>query len=130
MWICLNNAFLSVVATDSPEIMVVRARNVGHIEAVFPKAKVVSYPMSDYAYRAEISREQVAEAIANQIKNIDYKNFKDSVVDPHLAAMYNRFWSDMYEYQYKNKPKFEHLYDDWFKPYVQQVSGKKRKQKA
>ena len=67
MWIYLNNSFLSIVAhNDKPEHMHVRGRRRGDIEAVFPKANVTDTPDRDYAFRADISRSTVEEAMLRQ----------------------------------------------------------------
>jgi hypothetical protein len=79
MWLFPNNAFLSIVADkDDPagEFQLVRARD---IEAVFPKARVAITPKSDYRYRAFVPRADVAKAIAHQVNDIAYTNFKNHV---------------------------------------------------
>lgn len=39
MWVFLNNSFLSIVAhRDKPDVLIVRARRAGDIEAIFPQA--------------------------------------------------------------------------------------------
>lgn len=53
MWICLNDAFLSIVRKDcGPNELLVRARREGDIERVFPRVKVEVTPLADYLYRA------------------------------------------------------------------------------
>ena len=100
MWICLNNAFLSVVQDrDDPETLLVRARVVGHIQQVFPEAKVFTDPKADYLYRAFIGRKAVAQAVAASIEDIDYDNFKDSVDDDQLHVAYMKVWSTMEKLQ-------------------------------
>lgn len=100
MWICLNNAFFSIVepkpASDS---LLVRARRKGDIEKVFPAAKVDRTPGRDYLYRALISRELVAAAIADQVRAVTYPNFKNSVQDRKLHSAYGRFWHVMADVQ-------------------------------
>lgn len=96
MWICLNNAFLSVIEpTRGSDVLRVRARRKGDIEKVFPDAKVQRTPGRDYLYRAEIDRELVAQAMAEQVRNISYGNFKDSVGNKKLHDAYARFWGIM-----------------------------------
>ena len=100
MWICLNNAFLSVVQDrDDPETLLVRARVAGHIQQVFPEAKVFTDPKADYLYRAFIGRKAVAQAVAATVENIDYDNFKDSVDDDQLHVAYMKVWSTMEKLQ-------------------------------
>jgi hypothetical protein len=102
MWIFFNDAFLSVVADSADpkgNRLLVRARAVGQIEPVFPTAEVFQVPGSDYAYRAWVPRQTVAENLAARAKAMDYPNFKNSIKDPgyHDAAM--EVWSVMNLYQ-------------------------------
>lgn len=100
MWICLNDSFLSIVAhRDNPEYLLVRSRVKGHIEAVFPTAKVFTDEKADYFYRAEVLREQVSLVIAGRIEAIEYDNFKSSVKDEALHNAYLDFWTIMYRLQ-------------------------------
>jgi len=101
-WIFLNDAFLSIVRdprAKNPHTLLVRARAKGDIERAFPRAKVVSTPNRDYAYRAYIQEAQVAAAIAFRITGIDYGNFKSSVVEDDRHDAYMRVWSAMYGFQ-------------------------------
>jgi len=93
MWVCLSNAFFSIVdPEDGSNNLRVRARRKGDIERVFPKAKVERTPGRDYLYRAHIDRDLVAQAIADQVRSIDYNNFKNSVRDDKLHSAYGSFW--------------------------------------
>ena len=93
MWICLTNAFLSIVSKDcQPDELLVRARRPGDIERVFPDAKVEERDGTDYQFRAVISRRAVAEVIAHEVTRIDYDNFKNSVKDDRLHDAYAAFW--------------------------------------
>lgn len=79
MWIFLSNSFLSIVAhRTSPDLLLVRARLKGDIERALPGAKVWTDNTADYKYRAEISREEVAKAVAAHVSGIEYDNFKAS----------------------------------------------------
>jgi hypothetical protein len=94
MWVCLNNAFLSVVHKEcAKNELLVRARCPGHIEAVFPDAKVTESTNTDYRYRAVIKRADVAEAIGAAVYGINYPNFKNSVKDDPLHRAYAAFWN-------------------------------------
>ena len=96
MWLCTSDSFLSVVADrDNPDRLLVRARIAGHIEQIFPDAKVFTDNQADYLYRAFIHREVVAQVVAANIGKIDYDNFKDSVKDQDLHSAYSRFWGIM-----------------------------------
>lgn len=84
MWIFLSDAFLSVVTDkDDPNgpRLLVRARRKGDIERVFPEAETAYTGGADYAYRAWVNRNDVAKAMAKQVMNLDYTNFKNSIKD-------------------------------------------------
>jgi hypothetical protein len=104
MWVCLNNSFLSIVQNrNNLEQLLVRSRRKGDIEKVFPEAKVIQEAGSDYRYRAFINRDNVANAIAREVSNIDYGNFKNSVRDHDLHDAYSDFWLIMYKLQEKER---------------------------
>lgn len=103
MWIFLNNAYLSIVRhRDRSGCLLVRARNKGDIEAVFPRAVVKLTPKGDYFYRATIDESLVAVTIKNAILDINYDNFKNSIPstshDYHDACM--NVWVTMNAYQH------------------------------
>lgn len=94
MWICLNDAFYSIVASDrDPALLNVRARREGDIERHFPNAEIVRLPNTDYAYRAFLRRGEVAAFLIRHIAELDYPNFKASVSDPPLHAAYEEVWA-------------------------------------
>jgi hypothetical protein len=100
MWIFATGGFISVVADrDSTDMLLVRARLVGHIESLFPKAKVFQLEDADYRYRALISRETVQKVIAKQVANIGYDNFKNTVHEPRYHSSCLRVWSFMHGLQ-------------------------------
>jgi hypothetical protein len=80
----LTTASASAAAALSEAILaalLVRARREGDIQKVFPDAKVIKSTDTDYLYRAVMPRKEVATAVAAQIQDIDYGNFKSSVDD-------------------------------------------------
>ncbi|GAB4481868.1 MAG: hypothetical protein OHK0044_30610 [Burkholderiaceae bacterium] len=94
MWICLSDAFYSIVAHRSrPGHLLVRARRQGDIERLWPDADVSDTPAADYRYRAIVPADRVAHAIAGAVRSIDYGNFKASVHDDALAAAYGKVWA-------------------------------------
>jgi hypothetical protein len=105
MWLFMNKSFLSIVDKGDPsgKTLLVRARQAGDIEQVFPDAEVQMEAGSDYHYRARIDRGQVANAIADAIRNIDYSNFKSTVSDPDHHDAYLDVWSTMYAFQSSHK---------------------------
>lgn len=101
MWLSTSTAFLSIVASrDTPELLLVRARVKGHIQRVFPDAKVFTDPKADYLYRAYIQRKVVAKTVAASIEKISYDNFKDSVEDDQLHVAYMKVWGVMEKLQH------------------------------
>lgn len=110
MWICLNNAFLSIVEPKPAErkalgdVLLVRARRPGDIEVLFGKAFTVEKrPERDYLFRAFVPRDLVAAAIAQKVTAISYGNFKNSVVNKALHDAYASVWSIMARLQ-KTRP--------------------------
>lgn len=80
MWIYFPNAFLSIVAHRSkPRHLLVRARFRGDIERIFPRAKVIETPGADYAFRAEVTRNAVGQALDYHAASMEYDNVKDAV---------------------------------------------------
>lgn len=122
MWICLNDAFFSIVdekaknatskrpprrkATDR-DTLVVRARRDGDIERVFAQpAKIAGHKLvveesiaTDYRYRTRVPRALVKDVMAAEIDRVIYGNFKDSVEDDDLHRAYSQVWSVMFRLQ-------------------------------
>lgn len=94
MWVCLNSSFLSIVHKEcKPDELLVRARRKGDIESVFPGVKVTNSTHTDYAFRAVVPRQAVAEVMMYEVLGIDYDNFKNSVKDRPLHDAYAAFWN-------------------------------------
>lgn len=94
MWLCMNDAFLSIVDKDcAPDELLVRARRDGDIERVFPDAQVEVNLTTDYRCRARVKRADVAAAITQRVMDLDYSNFKGSVRDDKLHHAYMDVWS-------------------------------------
>lgn len=93
MWICLSDAFLSIVHKDcEPDELLVRARRQGDIQKVFPDAVVKKTIGNDYLYRAAIKRTVVGEALATLAMEVDYDNFKNTVRDNKLHSAFSAIW--------------------------------------
>lgn len=92
MWICLSDAFFSIVAHDAlPGHLLVRARRPGDIGRLLPGAQVRVTPEADYRYRAVVPAKEVADAIAARVQAIDYTNFKASAARD-LGGAYAKIW--------------------------------------
>lgn len=100
MWIFLSNSFISIVQKPGDtDLLTVRARLKGDIEAVFPDAKVDLNKGTDYKYRAKVPREVVAKALHDQTMAVTYSNFKNTVKSPKRHDAYMDVWSAMYKEQ-------------------------------
>lgn len=112
MWICLNDAFFSIVSKDcKPSELLVRARRGGDLEKVFndevlleahklKPVTVTRYTKSDYLYRAVVPRDHIKLVFAAELERVVYSNFKASTRDSDLHRCYNRMWqahADMQE---------------------------------
>lgn len=106
MWIFLSDSFLSVVDKGDPsgQTLLVRARRRGDIERVFPSADIIENAGTDYRYRARIDREQVALAMAEQVRAIQYPNYKGAIHDEALHNACMSVWSAMARLQ-DGKPR-------------------------
>jgi hypothetical protein len=96
MWICLNDAFFSIVASDrDPALLNVRARRAGDLERYFAGWPVHAWRGRDYPYRVFAPRDHVAEVLARRSRDINYANFKASVADGRLHSAYIRVWLNL-----------------------------------
>ena len=95
MWIIMNKSYFSIVENnENKDELLVKARVKGDIERIFPKANVLIGAGSDYLYRAAVPRNIVSDAIKDQIENINYGNFKNSVAweDESRHKAYLNVW--------------------------------------
>jgi hypothetical protein len=99
MWLITTQGFYSVVAhRERPEAVLVRARTRADIEALRDQIQDLTPfedELADYRWRAEVSREQWADAVAQFAEEIDYPNFKDAVAEtqgPDREALYHQIW--------------------------------------
>ena len=100
MWIFAQSAFLSIVEDkEDDDLLLVRARVKGDIENHFRNAIVFNTPDHDYAYRARLSREEVADAVARMALDIKYSNFKQSVRDNKRSGFYAQIWNILWDMQ-------------------------------
>ena len=100
MWLCFKTGFLSIVHKDcKADELLVRARVSGHIEAVFPSAKVRKTYGTDYLYRAVIKRKELGRVMTEIAHGYKADNFKNSVRDDDLHRAYNGVWGVMAKLQ-------------------------------
>ncbi len=103
MWIASTNGFISIVQHwDKPDTLLVRARVRKDLLSIFSKRRIIEIPEADYRFRVLVSKNEFAELMFNQIKKIDYPNFKDRIVqsDSHKEKLdvYYQIWSIMFNY--------------------------------
>jgi len=102
MWLFMNDSMLSIVEHRADEtVLLVRARNEGDIEKVFPMVRTYTDPAADYMHRAHVPRDLVAKAIAERIATIGYDNFKNSIpaAEHERHDAYTDVWAVMYGFQ-------------------------------
>lgn len=94
MWLCFNNAFVSVVEmSNDPSKLMVRARKREHLVNLFgPTAQIKTSYHTDYKYRVFVDRSDFAKFLSSKVMEINYSNFKDSVKDVELKSLYGDFW--------------------------------------
>jgi len=111
----MSDSFLSIVQPLDQKggdkgMLLVRARVMGDIERIFPKAKVTKTPARDYLFRALIPRMEVAKAMSEEVRRISYDNFKSSVDEDDRHSAYLRCWVAMNNLQRsRTMPKREDL---------------------
>jgi hypothetical protein len=100
MWVFLSDAMLSIVRhREDPRSLLVRARQRGDIERVFPHVLVTETPEADYRFRAKVHETVVAAEFEKAIRGIDYDNFKGSVANIRRHDAYMGVWSIMHREQ-------------------------------
>jgi hypothetical protein len=105
MWICLSDAFVSIVAIPKePDYLMVRARRHNHLRRLFPDGHIITTPEpADYRYRVIVDREEVTKLLTERVEKINYTNFKDSVEDDDLHDLYLEMWFDHSKFQGKRR---------------------------
>ena len=99
MWLFVSGGFLSIVGHRTlPDSLLVRARNPGHIHALFPEVELTFMPTADYPYRTVVSRTIVEGAIANYVRTMMYDNFKASIDDHEYHDVCLNVWHTMWVY--------------------------------
>lgn len=103
MWICLNDGFVSIVADrGNKDRLLVRARREQDLKNFLPEFRhdaIFKDEAADYRWRAFVNRLEVNAIVALRIGNIEYDNFKNSVKDNDLRALYGSMWQLHYSYQ-------------------------------
>lgn len=115
MWIYMRDGFASVRASaTSPESVVLRFRTQRHAQAFADKfaepRRIVVSEGTDYMYRFEASRRELASVMAREIELLDYPNFKmaaKELNDDNYASALHRTWSIHYQLQLQENLTYE-----------------------
>jgi hypothetical protein len=82
MWVFTQDGFISAVDNGESEgKLAVRARDRRSLEmlSIATGAEVIELRGRDYEYRVYVTREEFTEFMANQIKDLDYGNYKSRI---------------------------------------------------
>ena len=98
MWVAHSaggGGWVFIVAhRDRPGHLMVRARVRDHITSMWPDAEVYTLDVPhDYQYRADILREDVAAALSLYAGDIEYDDYKSSVIDSDLYSALVAIWT-------------------------------------
>lgn len=103
MWIFTSRGMLSIVEhRDDPYTVLVRARTHDHLAAFVDKLDIFTDDSADYKYRAEIPREQLESLMLSLADEVDYPNFKSSILnkEKRYSAACKDVWATMSALQY------------------------------
>lgn len=94
MWICTNNAYVSIVEDRYDENFVfVRGRREIDVKNFTSSDRPIHHtPDADYQYRTRISKNELVNILITLPSKVTYDNFKASVKDDALQRTYHEFW--------------------------------------
>lgn len=115
MWIYTRDGFASVRASaTSPDNVVLRFRTAKHAQAFADKLseprRILVSEDTDYRYRFEASRRELASLMAREIELLDYPNFKaaaEETQDASYVTMLHEAWLAHYKMQLRETPSHE-----------------------
>lgn len=109
MWVFTKTGFVSIVKHKFiPGSLMIRARVREDLEQFIAvldevsgsKHSIKETPDGDYRFRTTATKNAVAQALARQITDLDYTNFKNAVHgDRDRDSAYMGCWSAMYRLQ-------------------------------
>ena len=100
MWIFTSNGMISIVRHRAkPQMFMVRARQPEVLKKLFPEFEIEETPEADYRYRAIITQSDMIELITDELEDLQYDNFKNSIVDHDYHNACSKVWGVMYNYQ-------------------------------
>jgi hypothetical protein len=100
MWIFTTFGFFAVVQKQGSPLLTIRAcvrEDLGSLRERYLSSlpQTTAGAGADYRYRATVSHEQLALAMAASTRDIDYSNFKSEVArrqDPSRERVYHKMW--------------------------------------
>lgn len=100
MWVFTNKGFISAVAHRTKrDHLLVRARRLDHLQAIFPGVEIRQTNNADYKYRVVIHRDHLAATLMTEVANMAYDNFKNSIVDHEYHDACSTVWRVMHKLQ-------------------------------
>jgi hypothetical protein len=105
MWVFTSGAFVSIVQhRDKPDTLIVRGRFSGDVDRFLGRRCEIETPAADYRYRAWVLRDEVADALQREARDIDYPNFKDSIRLPWRKRLAMAIWNILFDEQCRQHP--------------------------
>jgi len=125
VWVFTTIGFYSVVINERDQswrTFLVRARSRRDLERLLDECRglddaeplgvsrltILHTPRADYPYRMVMPRAVFAEVVNEQIRKVDYGNFKDAVAErqsPTRAKVYGAVWSDLRDVEDEEDPR-------------------------
>ena len=104
MWLLTNFGFFSTVKKPGEQHLTVRARSGGDLDRLRERYRPSLGPTlegvgTDYRYRAVASTEEVANAMTEIVRELDYSNFKSEVgrrMGYGRSRVYGRVWEALH----------------------------------
>jgi hypothetical protein len=103
MWLITTTGFYSIVQKSGEKDLTIRARVRKDLEALRDKylpdlGEIARNDNTDYRYRAKVSPADLAKAAAQMVRNINYDNFKNTVVKVQghrRSHVYSNVWEGL-----------------------------------
>ena len=101
MWIFTTSGFVSAVRSQSDRRIILRSRDRASLAPISRKyqAEIKQTPIADYPYRLVISADNFADWVGNEVRGINYSNFKSAVAinrNRLFAKALGEVWSVMF----------------------------------
>ena len=105
MWLMTRFGFFSVVQKGGETDLTIRSRVRTDLEELHSRyipamSEILEVAGSDYKYRVKISHIDFAEAMRQLIMDVDYSNFKNTVLAEQgveRAQVYDQIWHTLFD---------------------------------